>query len=153
VLGDPHAVADAPALRITSHGDRPELVLAGEIDEFSYPDLAASLAHAVSAGCGDIHIDLGAVEYCDIAGLRAIVCAAGSPGEARPSRRVVLHSVPPQLRKVLRILGWDALPAVVVEEVRLAGAGLRPARPQADGQAGASGVPQAQNGHSAVGHA
>jgi hypothetical protein len=31
---------------------------------------------------------------------------------------VVLHSVPPQLRKVLRILGWDALPAVVVEEAR-----------------------------------
>jgi anti-anti-sigma factor len=114
-------VADDPVLRITRNGDRPELVLAGEIDEFSYPDLTASLAKAADAGAGDLHIDLGAVEYCDIAGLRAIVCATGSPGEAQPSRRVVLHSVPPHLRKVLRILGWDALPAVVVEEARPSG--------------------------------
>lgn len=114
-------MADDRVLRISRNGSRPDLVLAGEIDEFSYPDLTASLAHAVSAGRGDIHIDLGGVEYCDIAGLRAIVCATGSPGEAQPSRRVVLHSVPPQLRKVLRILGWDALPAVVVEEARFSG--------------------------------
>jgi anti-anti-sigma factor len=111
-------VADDRVLRITMNGDGPALVLAGEIDEFSYPDLTASLAHAVTAGRGDIHIDLGGVEYCDIAGLRAMVCATGSPGAARPGRRVVLHSVPPQLRKVLRILGWDALPTVVVEEAR-----------------------------------
>ena len=111
--------------------DRPELILAGEIDEFSYPDLTASLAHAAGAGRGDIHIDLGEVEYCDIAGLRAIVCATGAPGEAKPSRRVVLHSVPPQLRKVLRILGWDALPAVVIEEIRSRGD-----RPAADAPAG-----------------
>lgn len=114
-------MADDCVLRITRNADRPELVLAGEIDEFSYPDLTASLARMVSAGRGDIHIDLGAVEYCDIAGLRAIVCATGSPAAARPGRRVVLHSVPPQLRKVLHILGWDALPTVVVEEARSAG--------------------------------
>jgi anti-anti-sigma factor len=114
-------VADDRVLRISRNGDGPELVLAGEIDESSYPDLTASLAHAAGAGPGDLHIDLGAVEYCDIAGLRAIVCATGSPGAARPGRRVVLHSVPPQLRKVLHILGWDALPTVVVEEARPAG--------------------------------
>ena len=114
-------MADDRVLWITRNGDRPELVLAGEIDEFSYPDLTASLAHAAGACSGDLHIDLGAVEYCDIAGLRAIVCAAGAPGEARSGRRVVLHSVPPQLRKVLCILGWDALPAVVIEDARPSG--------------------------------
>lgn len=124
-------MADDRVLRITRNGDRPELVLAGEIDEFSYPDLTASLAKAAGAGPGDLHIDLGAVEYCDIAGLRAIVCATGSPGQARPGQRVVLHSVPPQLRKVLHILGWDALPAVVVEEARPTGG-----RPAADAAAG-----------------
>ena len=113
------------------NGDRPELVLAGEIDEFSCPDLKATLAHMVSAVHGDIHIDLGEVKYCDIAGLRAIVCAIASPGEAPPGRRVVLHSVPPQLRKVLRILGWDALPAVVVDE-----AGPPRGTPAADAAAG-----------------
>ncbi len=114
-------MADDRVLRITRNSGRPELVLAGEIDEFSYPDLTASLAQAADAGAGDLHIDLGAVEYCDIAGLRAIVCATASPGEPRPSRRVVLHSVPPHLRKVLHILGWDTLPTVVVEEAMTAG--------------------------------
>jgi anti-anti-sigma factor len=119
--GELRAVPDDRALRITRNGDCPELVLAGEIDGSSYPDLTASLAHAAGAVPGDLHIDLGAVEYCDIAGLRAIVCATGSPAAARPGRRVVLHSVPPQLRKVLRILGWDALPTVVVEDASPAG--------------------------------
>ena len=114
-------MADNHVLRITRDGDGPALVLAGEIDEFSYPDLTATLACAAAAGHGDIHIDLGGVEYCDIAGLRAIVCATGPPGAARPGRCVVLHSVPPQLRKVLHILGWDALPTVVVEEATPAG--------------------------------
>lgn len=124
-------MADDRVLLITRNGDRPDLVLAGEIDEFSYPDLTASLAAAASAGHGDIHVDLGGVEYCDIAGLRAIVCATGFAGEAHPSRHVVLHAVPPQLRKVLRILGWDALPTVVVEEARIPGG--RPAAGTAAG--------------------
>lgn len=124
-------MADDRALWIIRNGDGPELVVAGEIDEFSYPDLTASLAEVARAGRGDIHVDLGGVEYCDIAGLRAIVCVTGSPGEARPGRRVVLHAVPPQLRKILRILGWDALPAVVVDEARLSGGG-----PAADAAAG-----------------
>jgi anti-anti-sigma regulatory factor len=124
-------VTDDGVLRITRNCDRPELVLAGEIDEFSYPDLMASLALAASAGRGDVHIDLSRVEYCDIAGLRAIVCAAGAPGRPHPRRRVVLHAVPPQLMKILCILGWDALPAVVVDEAELSGG-----RPAAGAAAG-----------------
>jgi anti-anti-sigma regulatory factor len=123
-------VADDRALRIIRNGDGPELVVAGEIDEFSYPDLTASLAEA-SADGGDIHVDLGGVEYCDIAGLRAIVCATGSPGRPHPSRCVVLHAVPPQLRKILHILGWDALPGVILDETGLAGG-----RPAAGAAAG-----------------
>src|ERR1700722_17321324 len=48
--------------------------------------------------------DLGALAYSALAGLRVIVqLAAGR-------RRMVLHRVPPHLRAVLAIVGWDTAP-------------------------------------------
>lgn len=109
------AVAD-DVLRITKAGDRPGLIMAGEIDESSYSVLLQSLA--ALAARGDVHVDLGGVEFCDLAGLRAIVCATGSGGDHHPDRHVILHAVPPRLRKILEILGWDVLPGVAFDDRR-----------------------------------
>jgi hypothetical protein len=49
------------------------------------------------------------LEYCDLAGLRAMIQLAGG----RP-RRLVLHGIPPRLQAVLRIVGWDSTPGLVV---------------------------------------
>jgi ABC-type transporter Mla MlaB component len=108
VLG--HVVYDDGVLRITVMSSPPGLAIAGEIDESTYLALVAKLAE-FAGGAAEIHISLGGVAYCDLAGLRAIVRLATGDG-----RRVVLHEVPPQLRTAMRIVGWDATPGLVVDE-------------------------------------
>jgi hypothetical protein len=164
---DRRAVPD-DVLRITKSESLPGLILAGEIDESSYPVLVQSLA-ALDPD-RDVHVDLSGVAYCDLAGLRAIVCAGGpgndgtrddstpdgrtrpgsgphhstphhstpddgardgsgpensGPENSGPGGPVVLHAVPPRLRKILQILGWDAMPGVIFDERNLPG-GLDP---------------------------
>jgi anti-anti-sigma regulatory factor len=100
-------------LRITNAHDQPWLFVAGEVDESSYEQLLQSLG--ALGNHRDIHIDLGGVEFCDLAGLRAIVCG-GRPGEdANPDRQVCLHAVPPRLRKIMQILGWDDSPGLTLD--------------------------------------
>jgi ABC-type transporter Mla MlaB component len=103
--------------RITKARDQPGLIIAGDVDESGYPLLLQSLAALDHHG--GIHIDLGGVEFCDLAGLRAIVCA-GRPGEdAGPGRPVCLHAVPARLRKIMQILGWDDRPGLAFDAASL----------------------------------
>ena len=118
------------ALRITKAHDQPGLIIAGDVDESGYPLLLESLAALDHHG--DIHIDLGGVEFCDLAGLRAIVCA-GRPGEdASPGRPVCLHAVPPRLRKIMQILGWDDRPGLAFDAAPLSGEYQQPGPGRAD---------------------
>jgi anti-anti-sigma factor len=115
-LGDEPPVYDDGVLRITripapgpdpspASGPGPGYALAGEIDESTVRGLAAKLAE-LAANLNEVHLDLGALAYSDLAGLRVIVqLAAGG-------RRVVLHRVPPHLRAVLAIVGWDTAPGL-----------------------------------------
>ena len=113
------AVYDDGVLRITNTDDPPGLAIAGEIDESTYDGLIGALGK-FAHGPGEIHVSMGGVSYCDLAGLRAIVCVAGADGGARgdggDTRRVVLHEVPAQLATVLRIVGWDAIPGLAVDQ-------------------------------------
>jgi anti-anti-sigma regulatory factor len=108
-------VSDDGELRITRLGDEPWLVVAGEIDEYSYKSLIRALA-SVARDPGEIHIDLGDVEYCDVAGLRAFVVLAAAPCRDHAGTRVVLHHVPSHLVNVLHILGWDSTSGLTVAE-------------------------------------
>jgi ABC-type transporter Mla MlaB component len=112
VTGD--SVSDDGVLRIARTADPPGLAIAGEIDESTYPVLLAALRELPDTP-PEVHLDLADVSYCDLAGLRAIVRLA-SPGGASPGRPVVLHKVPAQLRAVLEIIGWDAIPGLSVAE-------------------------------------
>jgi ABC-type transporter Mla MlaB component len=111
-------VYDDGVLRITSTSHPPGLALEGEIDESTYP----GLVHALQVSAKDraeVHFSLGGVRYCDLAGLRAIVRTTGIGGEDNGNgrgRRVVLHQVPAQLLKVMRIVGWDATPGLAVDQ-------------------------------------
>jgi ABC-type transporter Mla MlaB component len=113
------AVGDT--LHITIVGDPPGLIVAGEIDESVYLTLTQRLAGLPPRG--DVHVDLAGVEFCDLAGLRAIVCAAGPDAGEPPGRHVVLHAVPQRLLRILQILAWDQMPAVVFARERLAAGG------------------------------
>ena len=82
--------------------------LAGEIDEAAFPALARRLDE-LAADLGEVHLNLAALDYTDLAGLRLIV------GLADAGRRgVVLHQVPPHLRAILSIVGWDTAPGLQI---------------------------------------
>ena len=85
------------------------LVLSGDIDEETYPTLIEALSRIPRDNEG-LHVDLSAVTFCDLAGLRAIVRLAES------SAPVVLHRVPRTLLTVMKILGWDQQPGLVVSK-------------------------------------
>jgi ABC-type transporter Mla MlaB component len=111
------AVYDDGVLRITNTDDPPGLAITGEIDESTYDGLVGALGR-VANGPAEVHVSLGGVSYCDLAGLRAIVRVTGadSGNGAGDTRRVVLHEVPPQLATVLRIVGWDSTPGLTVDQ-------------------------------------
>jgi ABC-type transporter Mla MlaB component len=102
-------VLDDGTLRITwCSGEPPIMVLAGEVDEASYPGLVAALTGA-AAHYDEIHLDLAGLGYCDLAGLRAIMRLAGPDAAGGGAvKQVVLHRVPDSVRTVLHIVGWDA---------------------------------------------
>jgi anti-anti-sigma regulatory factor len=95
------------ALRTAMIDDPPGLAVAGELDEHSYGALVDELGLA-ARGRDEVRIDLSAVEYCDLAGLRAIVLLTEG------GRRVVLQGVSTQLQTILGIVGWDGIPGLVV---------------------------------------
>lgn len=109
------------ALRFTRTGRPAGLIIAGDIDEFSHDVLVSALAELTEVS-GEIHLDLAAVEYCDLAGLRSMItlAASGPPGRGGGTR-VVLHAVPPQLRTAMRIVGWEDTPGLVIDERRIGG--------------------------------
>ena len=114
------AVYDDGVLRITNTADPPGLAIAGEIDESTYDGLIGTLGK-LTHGPAEVHVSLRGVSYCDLAGLRAIVCVTGAGGGAGSNgngdaRRVVLHEVPPQLATVLRIVGWDSAPGLALDQ-------------------------------------
>jgi anti-anti-sigma factor len=88
------------------------LSFAGEID--------ASNSHAVSAAIAgaqvpdqDIHVDVEGLVFCDISGIRAFVAAAESLPEGR---RLLLHGMPAMLQNVIKVVGWNRIPTLVVCE-------------------------------------
>ena len=101
---------DDGTLRIT-RGPGPGLILAGEIDEDTYPGLETVLAR-FAAGAAALDLDLAGVAYCDLAGLRAMIRLAGAQAGGR---RVILRNLPPGLRTVLEVVGWDSTPGVVLD--------------------------------------
>jgi ABC-type transporter Mla MlaB component len=85
------------------------LVLSGDIDEETYPALIEALSRIPRDSAG-LHVDLSAVTFCDLAGLRAIVRLTEG------TTPVILHGVPRTLLTVMKILGWDQQPGLVVSK-------------------------------------
>ncbi len=105
---------DDGRLRITRAGRRPVLAVAGVINEHNRTGLVSALSR-LTAGQREIHISLRDVISCELAGLRAIILLTGSGREAGDAARmVVLHEVPEHLTTILRILGWDRGPGLVI---------------------------------------
>jgi len=104
-------------LRIICTADPEVVLIAGEIDAARYLGLVSTLEDLVDSE-GDVHVNLAELEYCDLAGLRAILRLAGT-GREDPDhnrRSLFLDDVPAHLATVLRILGWDRTPGLTMNE-------------------------------------
>lgn len=112
----PLTIGDAE-LHVDRAGSQLRLAIKGDIDEDTYADLHAALS-SIADGSGEIHVDLADMQFCDLAGLRAIIrLSEDCPGHNGHGRRVViLHQLPPELKTLLHILGWDAAPGLRIDE-------------------------------------
>ena len=104
-------------LRISAHAARGRLSVSGEVDASNLERFQAALDDAAAAG-GDVEVDLGGLAMCDVGGLRALVLAAEA---VAPGHRVVVRGMPPPLRRALELVGWAALPSLVLDPPASAG--------------------------------
>lgn len=104
-------------LRVIWAGDPPVVLIAGEIDPPRYSGLVSAL-DGVADHDGDVHVNLAELVFCDSAGLQAILrlTRTGRADDDHAGRRLVLHDVPPYVRRMLETLGWDSAPGLVMNE-------------------------------------
>ena len=121
VCGDLPAVcvpeqADSGRSMRSSPAPRRPCIWPGTSTNATFPDLTRILARAAAAGAPRIHVDLADVQYCDVAGLRAIISLVSGQGEAPAAvDEIVFTHLPGPLQRVLSILGWDAAPGVILD--------------------------------------
>ena len=82
----------------------------GEIDASNAEAVVTSLASA-HAKDGEVHLDLSALMFIDISGIRAFITAGENAVE---DRRLLLHGLPDQLERVINVVGWDQLPGLSI---------------------------------------
>ena len=80
-----------------------------EIVESGYPALASAL-EGFACEPGDIYVCLAGVAF------RGVVSLIRASRSGHGARRVVLHGVPPHLKALRRIVGWDCTPGLVLHE-------------------------------------
>jgi anti-anti-sigma factor len=86
------------------------LRFAGEIDVTNSDAVGECLGKTVALQDQDLHLDVGALIFCDISGIRSFVEAA----EAREGGRLMLHGLPELLQTVMTATGWADLPKLVI---------------------------------------
>ena len=87
-----------------------ELVLSGRLDVSTVHDARSAIHAALDTGCGDLVVDLRAVEMLDATGLGMLVGAHRKAG--RGGRRLVLRNLNPQLQRLLRVSRLNRILAV-----------------------------------------
>jgi anti-anti-sigma factor len=92
------------------------LRFSGEIDVTNSHAVAECLRLTGTKGGADLHLDVSALIFCDIGGIRSFVEAA----ENRDGGRLLLHGLPELLQTVMRVTGWADLPKLVVCSCRRA---------------------------------
>lgn len=94
------------AVRRHDEEDRVLVSVEGEVDIATAPELLATVTAAV-AHSPAVFLDLGAVTFLDAAGLAALV--AGHSAAVDRGGSLVLHDVPPLVRRLLRVTALDAV--------------------------------------------
>lgn len=83
------------------------VMLAGEVDLYSAPQVRALLDEAVATGAPSVAVDMALVSFCDATGLGVLVRA--NKGMRASGARLTVTAAPPKLRKLLVITGLTDL--------------------------------------------
>jgi anti-sigma B factor antagonist len=93
--------------------DGPRAVLvAGELDQATLPELQRALDEVIDAESGDLLIDLSDCTFIDSSGLAALV-SAGERMTASDGRGFAICCGSPQVQRLLEITGLDKAMGVV----------------------------------------
>ncbi|MER7541732.1 STAS domain-containing protein [Actinomadura sp.] len=103
---------DTALLNIAAASGSPWLRMAGEIDVSNAPAVAAALRDARTRLAGDVHVDMAALAFMDVAGLRVFTVAAREMHDL--GRLIVLHTVSPHIDRLFRLIGWHATPGLTI---------------------------------------
>jgi anti-anti-sigma factor len=88
------------------------VVLEGELDLASAPEIRRSVADAISTGDGDVVVDLSKVTFMGATGLNVLVSARNRLGAA--DRRLIVRCPSASVRRILAICQMDQI--VEIEE-------------------------------------
>ena len=86
-------------------GEPPTIVLVGEVDPHTAPQLETALGELIDGGAETVRIDAGGLAFIDSSGLRVLVDAHRRLGSA--STVLVLAQVSPTFRRLLEVTGLD----------------------------------------------
>ena len=98
------------------------LFIMGAIDYFNAAAVTKALEkelhHSLNGsaeknGDGRLRIDLSGLQFVDTSGVRAFVDVAE---KASHRGGLVLHGLPPQLRRVMELVGWGDVPGLVLDD-------------------------------------
>jgi anti-anti-sigma regulatory factor len=110
-VGAEHVYVDKQ-LRVSRTSWPRGITFIGEIDASNSHSVSSAIASAMTPGA-DLHVDVSYLQFCDISGIRALFSAAEGFTEGH---RLLLHGMPVQLENVIKVVGWDRLPTLLVCE-------------------------------------
>jgi anti-anti-sigma factor len=102
-------------LCITRLADRAGLRIEGELDRSTLPALARALTSMTSDAAGGFCVDLSGLTFIDTGCLRALVGTAAAVHEGGGDQVLTLRSVPPQMRRLLELIGWDRVSGLCLQ--------------------------------------
>ncbi|MER5873587.1 MEDS domain-containing protein [Streptomyces sp. NPDC002044] len=109
---EPDALYAAPGLRLVPgfRAGQRSLRVVGTVDYRATDAFAAALETTLDWP-GDVWVDMSALEFIDLAGVRALAHAAG---RLPADRRLHVVDLAPLLCQVVGMVGWDETPSLIV---------------------------------------
>lgn len=109
-----------PAVPVAVRGvEDGTVVVSGDVDLLSAPELRECVARCIADGCFDITVDLAAVSFIDSSGIAALA-ATRTDLQSHGGRLVIQHPSS-QARRVMDITGLSDLVVVVADDDNGAG--------------------------------
>ncbi|WP_158075618.1 STAS domain-containing protein [Actinokineospora bangkokensis] len=106
-IAEPHQPHQPPDALLPDRPTRPRLP--GHADLTTRPDFEALLSVLCSRAAGDVHLDLGELDFIDVSGVISLLRAAATLPEGS---HLVLSNPPEAMRRILEVLNPGPDPGI-----------------------------------------